>query len=48
MKMKDTRKKIPHWVWYNGQLLFKFQESLERNPDQAIGELWSNFKKDQE
>lgn len=47
MKMKSTRKEIPHWAWYNGQFLFKFQESLERNPYLTIGELWSNFKKDQ-
>ena len=45
--MNETREEIPQWVWYSGYFLFKFQEALESNPQKTIGELWSDFKKDQ-
>ena len=45
--MKDTRKEIPHWVWYTAQFIFHIQESFELNPNETIGEVFSRILKEQ-
>jgi hypothetical protein len=45
--MKNTRKEIPHWVWYTGQFLFHAQESFEQRPNQTIGNVFTSFLRNQ-
>lgn len=43
----DTREEIPQWVWYVGQFLFQYQESLERSPQQSVQRMFTDFLKSQ-
>jgi len=45
--MKDTRIQIPHWVWLTSQFVWQIQQSLEQDPNQSIGNLFTSFLKSQ-
>ena len=45
--MQDTRKQIPHWVWLTAQFLWQMQQSLEQDPNQTIGNVFTSFLKSQ-
>jgi hypothetical protein len=45
--MNDSREEIPVWTWYNGQLLFQFDEQLNKNPNKTISEFFADFRADQ-
>ncbi|MBN2594927.1 MAG: hypothetical protein JXA81_15580 [Sedimentisphaerales bacterium] len=38
---------IPRWVWFTGQFLFRFQETLEYCPQTTIARFWEDFKNSQ-
>lgn len=41
--MSNSREEIPVWTWYNGQLLFQFDEQLQKNPNKTISEFFNDF-----
>lgn len=45
--MSNSREEIPVWTWYNGQLLFQFEEQLKKNPNMTISDFFIEFQKDQ-
>jgi hypothetical protein len=38
-----SREEIPQWIWYNGQLMFMFDEALRINPEMSIGTFMKKF-----
>lgn len=42
-KINKSREEIPVWTWFNGQLLFQFDEQLRQNPTQSISQFFTDF-----
>ncbi|MEJ2701178.1 MAG: hypothetical protein P8Z79_01925 [Sedimentisphaerales bacterium] len=38
---------IPRWVWFTGQFLFRFQETLEHCTQTTLTRFWEDFKNSQ-
>jgi len=45
--MNGHGEEIPRWVWYTGQLLFHFQETLERCPQKTLSRFFDDFRESQ-
>jgi hypothetical protein len=45
--MNGYREEIPKWVWYTGQFLFHFQNTLESCPQTTVARFFEDFKNSQ-